>query len=135
MLVTDPVAESLITTSLKPQPKQIRVLLTAYVPADGSKTATGRNANLPGIAADFTLLPRGTKVSIPGKGTFVVDDTGGDMRKARRKGFYHIDLRIPPSHRIKDRTRAFDKAYEQAFAIGKRWVDVEVVYPHEESGL
>jgi 3D (Asp-Asp-Asp) domain-containing protein len=116
---------------LKPKTHRVRVLLTAYVPDPGAKTATGRNANLPGIAADFKLLPAGTKISIPGRGTFVVDDTGGRMRQDnRKKGICHLDLRVLPSHHATDDLTAMEIANHRAMVIGKRWIYVYVVLPH-----
>ena len=122
-----------LVSSLAPQQtRRVRILLTAYVPDEGTKTATGRNANLPGIAADFKLVPAGTTVVIPGKGSFVVDDTGGQLRKdARNKGICHLDLRILPAYRTDDRIDAFNKAHRRAMAIGKSWVDVYIVSPEK----
>jgi 3D (Asp-Asp-Asp) domain-containing protein len=99
------------------QPLKLRLLLTAYVPDEGARTATGRNANHPGIAADFATFPPGTEIFIPGKGTFKVDDTGGAMRQDAKQGIRHIDLRIPPSN----------TAHHHAMAIGKRWIDAYVI--------
>lgn len=76
-------------------------------------TAKGKNAFIPnGVAADFGLLPPGTKISIPGIGLRVVDDTGRDMRAAARQGIYHIDVRM--------------KTHRQASKIN-RWVKVAVI--------
>jgi len=101
------------------QPLKLRLLLTAYVPDEGTKTATGRNANHPGIAADFKTFPPGTKTFIPGKGTFGVDDTGGAMRKDAKHGIHHIDLRIIPTF----------NAYHRAMTIGRQWIDAYVIFP------
>lgn len=128
MLVPKLVGHKVTTSSFKPRVRRVRILLTAYVPGRGKKTATGRNANLPGIAADFKLLPPGTKVLIPGRGTFVVDDTGGQMRiDARKKGIYHLDLRIPPPYHRHDHSTAQNIAYREAYDIGKQWIDVYIL--------
>lgn len=128
MLVPKLVAPQATTSSFKPRVRRVRILLTAYVPGKGKKTATGRDANLPGIAADFKLLPPGTKIFIPGRGTFVVDDTGGQMRiDAREKGIYHLDLRIPPPYHLHDHLTAQKIAYQEAYDIGKKWINVYII--------
>ena len=99
---------------------KVRLLMTAYVPRKGRKTATGGNANHPGIAAAFHIFHPGTRIFLPGRGTFDVDDTGGAMRQDAKKGIIHIDLRIPRYHR---------DAYRRAMAIGKQWVDAYIVVP------
>lgn len=52
------------------------------------KTATGRNANLPGVAVDPKVIPYGKWVKIDGLGTFLADDTGGVIKGNR------IDIRF-----------------------------------------
>jgi 3D (Asp-Asp-Asp) domain-containing protein len=105
--------------------------MTAYVPEEGSRTATGRNANLhPGIAADFKMFPPGTKIYIPGKGSFPVDDTGGAMRRDAKKGIRHIDLRIIPHYRNADPDAAYDAAVRYANTVIERhWINAYVLYP------
>ena len=125
-LVTKP--ESVVSDT---RPSKLRLLLTAYVPDEGAKTATGRNANHPGIAADFGVFPPGTEIFIPGKGTFQVDDTGGAMRRDAKQGIRHIDLRIPPSYRGTDTLIAFQQAHHHAMAIGKQWIEAYVMLPSE----
>jgi hypothetical protein len=102
--------------------------MTAYVP-ENPTTATGRNANSPGIAADWGVFPPGTRISIPGKGTFTVDDTGGALRRDAKKGIRHIDLRIPPSYPNSKPTIAYKIAYRHAMTIGKQWIDAYVLLP------
>lgn len=94
-------------------------------------TAMGRNGKkFSGVAADNTLLPLGTKVFIPGVGERLVDDTGGDMRKAAKRGavwegkprpdisYYHIDLRFTGKN-----------AKQKALAWGRRTVEVVILPP------
>jgi 3D (Asp-Asp-Asp) domain-containing protein len=98
---------------------KLRLLMTAYVPRRGAKTATGKDANHPGIAADFSMFPPGTKIALPGRDALSVDDTGGAMRQDARKGICHIDLRIPRS----------STAHRHAREIGKQWIDAYVIFP------
>ncbi|MGE5392416.1 MAG: hypothetical protein ACM3NH_01605 [Candidatus Saccharibacteria bacterium] len=77
-------------------------------------TAKGKNAFIPnGVAADFSLLPAGTKISIPGIGLRVVDDSGRDMRIAAKRGIYHIDIRM--------------KNHSQAVRFGHHWIQVAII--------
>jgi len=71
----------------------MRVTVTAYSPGDpkqgtGWRTATGRDAKLPGVAVDPRVIRLGSKVHIPGYGWRVADDTGGAIKGNR------IDLRL-----------------------------------------
>ena len=77
-------------------------LVTAYCPcakccgnfASGA-TSIGKNAWLPGLAADPAYLDYGTRVYVPGYGLAVIDDTGGAMRRHwRRNGLLHLDVRM-----------------------------------------
>ena len=97
----------------------IRMKVTAYCPCKkccgkfaNGKTATGKNAYLPGVAADPKLLPYGTKLEIPGVGIRIVDDTGGAMRAAGKKGIYHIDVRM--------------ETHQEAKKFGVKWLNVKV---------
>ena len=86
------------------QPRQhdklrLHAKVTAYCPceqccgkyADG-RTSTGKDAwRTRGVAVDPKRIPYGSKVTIPGAGTFIADDTGGAMRNAK---MIHIDLRF-----------------------------------------
>lgn len=97
--------------------------ITAYDPYDKYcvgrwagrlKTASGKNAEIfNGVAADPELLPYGTKLFIPGLGERVVDDTGGAMRKAGKRGLYHIDVRV--------------SSHKEAKKFGVQWKLVEVL--------
>lgn len=107
------------------QVSHVRMKVTAYCPCsicceksphdkNYGVTAKGTNAFVPnGVAADFGLLPAGTKVSIPKVGLKVVDDTGRDMRTAARQGVYHIDVRF--------------KNHSDAQRFGSRWLNVTVI--------
>jgi len=101
--------------------KTVRARVTAYEPswrccgrfADG-KTSIGDNAwRQDGVAADPSVIPYGTLVSIPKVGGLrKVDDTGPGMRKSTSKGIYHIDLRM--------------KYYYQARQWGNQYLDVKL---------
>jgi 3D (Asp-Asp-Asp) domain-containing protein len=56
---------------------------------DGSgQTATGSRFSSAGVAVDPRIIPLGSRVTIPGYGTRIADDTGGAI-KGRR-----IDVRL-----------------------------------------
>jgi hypothetical protein len=95
----------------------------------------------PGIASHWGVLPKGTKISIKGIGTFVVDDqiplvqseiakyavTPYDLHAGKR---IHIDLRIVPRYQKgTDRRVAFKNAVALADKIGRRRVSVSAVLP------
>lgn len=79
----------------------------------GGVTSTGRDARLPGVAADPKVLPYGSIVDIPGIGRRLVDDTGGAMRQDTRRQIAHIDVRMA--------------THEEALAWGVQWLEVGVV--------
>ena len=77
-------------------PEYITVKATSYCQcsvccgsfADG-KTATMRDASLPGVAVDKKLIPLGSRLDIPGYGNWqLADDVGGKVRG------HHIDVRF-----------------------------------------
>lgn len=83
----------------KPIGMRVLAKVTAYCPcakccgkfSDGV-TSRGRDAfKTRGVAVDPKRIAYGSKVTIPGAGTFIADDTGGAMRNADG---YHIDLRF-----------------------------------------
>ncbi len=91
----------------------IRATVTGYSPHDAidsghastqdTKTATMRDwrTHPYGLAADPKILPYGTYIQVPGyleksepNTAWMVDDTGGSMRKSWRRGIIHIDVRF-----------------------------------------
>jgi 3D (Asp-Asp-Asp) domain-containing protein len=83
--------------------------VTAYCPCAiccderTGRTATGKLTDIHpyGIASDWRLLRRGTKLHVPGYmttstvgGVWEVDDTGGAMRRSRSRGVLHLDVRF-----------------------------------------
>lgn len=98
-----------------------RMKTTAYCPcavccekwAGGGKTSTGKDASLPGVAADPKVMLYGTVLDIPGVGVRVVDDTGGAMRQSAKRQIAHIDIRM--------------SSHEEALAWGVRWLDVGIL--------
>ena len=117
LLTKETVVESVeVTRGLR----QVSATVTAYCPcerccgkyADGI-TATGRDAfKTRGVAVDGTLIKKGSKVTIPGVGTYLADDVGGAMRQFAKKGLYHIDLRFP--------------THEEALQWGRKHIDILV---------
>ena len=105
----------------------IRAEVTSYAPldpnavegmcysGDPSITATGTTVRYGVAAADFSKLPAGTILDIPGYGIAVVEDTGSALRK--HEG-YAIDVFMP--------TR------EEALAWGRQHLDVKIVYMPEK---
>lgn len=88
-----------------PQPRQFEI--TAYClkgkTASGTTVTQGRT-----IAADWRVLPKGTQVTIEGfEGTFVVEDTGSDIKGGR------IDIYMP--------------SYDDCINFGRRNLFVTVV--------
>jgi len=92
-----------IKAASKPVSKTYIVLarVSAYCPCakccgvmDGI-TASNTSAWKPGIAADWSWLPRGTKVSVPGYGLHSIDDKGGKLkRKYWNGGIPRLDIRF-----------------------------------------
>jgi len=100
--------------------RYVTVKATAYSPHAGScapyddgKTSTGRDAYLPGVAVDPSLISYGSRIDIPGynasgndwggNGSWIlVDDTGAAMRKAGRRGEYHIDVRFKTAQEARE---------------------------------
>ncbi len=101
--------------------------VTAYCPCEvccdarTGRTAAGKLTDIHpyGIAADWSLLRRGTKLHVPGYmastavgGVFEVDDTGGAMRRSHARGVLHLDVRFM-SH-----------AYAERWGTRRMWVYV-----------
>lgn len=86
----------------KPEARTIRVAVRAYCPCEqccGKKaqglTAKETDAYSRGAATDWTFLPAGTRLTVPGYGRVVVDDTGGALRQAwRRRGEGGVEVRF-----------------------------------------
>lgn len=105
----------------------IRAEVTSYAPldpdavegmcysGDPSITATGTTVRYGVAAADFSKLPAGTVLEIPGYGIAVVEDTGSALRK---HDGYAIDVFMP--------TR------EEALAWGRQHLDVKILYMPEK---
>jgi 3D (Asp-Asp-Asp) domain-containing protein len=100
----------------------VLVQATAYCPCEkccgiyarDPVTSIGRElATHPyGIAADHTLIPPYTVLTVPGYGTATVDDTGSAMRKSGEDKIVHIDLRY--------------ETHQEALDWGRRWVWIAV---------
>ena len=84
--------------------KSLSVVATAY--AAGGTTSTGHAAEPGVIAVDPSVIPLGSRVYIPGLGTYTAADTGSAIRGAR------IDICLA--------TEA------QAFGFGRRQVTVYI---------
>lgn len=105
----------------------IRAEVTSYAPldpdavegmcysGDPSITATGTTVRYGVAAADFSKLPAGTVLEIPGYGIAVVEDTGSALRK---HDGYAIDVFMP--------TRG------EALAWGRQHLDVKILYMPEK---
>lgn len=104
---------------------RVKAKLTAYCTcryccgaySAAGRTKMGTDARKPvGVAAANWLVPLGSHVYIPGLAQNplrIVDDTGGGMRQAARKGVLQFDVRFT-SHRA-------------ALVFGKRWEYVDVL--------
>lgn len=95
-------------------PEHRTVKVTAYCQcekccqgfADG-KTATMRDAGLPGVAVDKHLIPLGSRLDIPGYGNWqLADDVGGKIKGD------HIDVRF--------------NSHEEAKAWGVKFLKIRV---------
>jgi 3D (Asp-Asp-Asp) domain-containing protein len=76
-----------VTAYYKPLPKQKKYATGSYR-GDLRLNGTGRTFSEKEVvegyaAADLTVLPQGTLVSIPGHGIVQVEDTGGDIKGKR----------------------------------------------------
>ncbi|MHB1000188.1 MAG: 3D domain-containing protein [Armatimonadota bacterium] len=85
----------------------IKVTVTAYhapckICHTRSRTYTGRNASLPGLAVDPRLIPLGSKVKINGK-WYVADDKGP-------RG-HHVDIRLSNSVSAHKKVKKFGRQY------------------------
>lgn len=106
----------------------IKATVTGYSPHDAgdsghpstldTKTATMRDwrTHPYGLAADPRILPYGTYIHVPGyleksepNSAWLVDDTGGSMRKSWRRGIIHIDVR----YKTEEWARKFGKKQMQ----------------------
>lgn len=77
-------------------------------------TARGNNCyeHPYGIAGDLSTYPKGTIITVPGYGSHTVDDTGGDIRRAKVKW---IEVRF--------------KTSAEAKKWGKQTLTVKITYP------
>jgi 3D (Asp-Asp-Asp) domain-containing protein len=105
---------SLLLLLLAYAPEWRTVEASAYCPcaiccgehADG-KTATGRDASLPGVAVDPAVIPLGSRLDVPGVGSWrLADDTGGAIKGEK------IDVRM--------------SNHEEAKKFGRRTLRVRV---------
>ena len=88
----------------------MRMTATAYLPTDGDGrgiTKMGVMARYGIVAVDPHVIPLGTRVFIPGYGTALAADTGGDINGAR------IDLCM--------------ESYSACMSFGRRPVDVYIL--------
>ena len=100
--------------------KTITCKVTAYTPdsrscgnsADGFTSKMDNAYRFDGVAASPDVIPYRTGVLIPGIDIKEVDDTGGAMRQASKKGLYHIDVRM--------------KSHEDAQQFGVKWQRVHL---------
>ena len=75
------------------------------------KTATGRDANLPGVSVDPKVIPYGSYVEIKGLGKFLADDCGALIKGNK------IDIRFP--------------TYEEAINWGRKTIKVKVAQRYD----
>ncbi len=77
----------------------------------GIKTFSGEPVEVGHIAADWTILPQGTVVYIPGYGEGIVEDIGGAIKGNR------IDLFMGHG----------EEALEKALQWGRREVEIQII--------
>lgn len=95
-------AEIIAPPIIKNNYRDVWAIVTAYCPCTRccgrnarGRTSIGNTAWLPGIAADPNAVSYGTRVEIPEYGTYLIDDTGGAMRRNWRvRGQLHLDVRL-----------------------------------------
>lgn len=100
--------------------KTVTCKITAYTPdarscgnsADGLTSKMDNAYRFDGVATSPVVIPYRTGVYIPGVGIKEVDDTGGAMRQAAKRGLYHIDVRM--------------KSHEEAEKFGVKWQKVHL---------
>lgn len=98
--VAEPVPAAQAAPAPEPEFRMINVRVSGYCPCAKccsrmtGLTATQSTAWVPGLAADFSWLPPGTQVSVPGYGKATVDDTGGKMKRKYWHGVPRIDARF-----------------------------------------
>jgi 3D (Asp-Asp-Asp) domain-containing protein len=104
---------SLLLLLLAYAPEWRTVEATAYCPGPCAicgttgKTATGRDATLPGVAVDPAVIPLGSRLDVPGVGSWVLaDDTGGAIKGEK------IDVRM--------------RTHEEAVEFGRKTIRVRV---------
>lgn len=133
------------------EPQTVEAMVTGYDPYDPicveqyanvwpRKTATGTDAEKPGVAADPSVIPYGSTVEIEGiPGRFMVDDTGKTMRDASRNSsnpLYWIDVRIPAPYReFSDPDEARKEAHARAAQLGGHMRRVTIIPPDQQALL
>lgn len=110
----------------------VRALVTACSPEDKIDRAYyavhGYEGATYNIAADTSILPRGTRMRVPGymessfpERWWEVDAAGGSIiRRATRRGILQID--------VKYRTEFSARRW------GRKWLDIEIQIPNNENG-
>lgn len=113
--------------AVAPKIRVVRALVTACSPEDPKDKAYyakhGYEGSTYNIAADLRVLPRGTKIRVPGyldrsfpDKFWEVDSAGGSViRRSTRKGIVQIDVKF--------------KTLYSARQWGSRMLDVEVIDP------
>lgn len=101
---------------------EIDAEVTAYTPWDepnpwlDGRTATGKDAEFPGCATCWEVIPKGSIVIVPKAGAFIVDDTGGACRKAwRERRRVLIDIRL--------------QNRQKALEWGRKYLTIRVLIP------
>lgn len=110
----------------------VRMLVTACSPQDRIDVdyyaRHGYEGSTYNVAADTSVLPRGTRIRIPGYMPvsfpgrwWSVDSAGGSIiRRATRRGIIQIDVKYWTEY--------------SALRWGRQWLDVEVQIPRTEDG-